>query len=172
MATQFLVLQHLRNVANCVLCTYLILLVVHALVIACNISFLSFEALSQQRAPQNEWIAKIRNDSAKYFMYFSSRLCIFLANRSMIDSLKVPIKGNYGGFNFAESDDVVESVIQLELICFWKLNYTISTWHTSLWTPVCCVIYRFLELLIILSFFMLENKSAKKIPQALYTPKH
>lgn len=52
MATQFLVLQHLRNVANCVLCTYLILLVVHALVIACNISFLSFEALSQQRAPK------------------------------------------------------------------------------------------------------------------------
>lgn len=54
MATQFLVLQHLRNVANCVLCTYLILLVVHALVIACNISSLSFEALSQQCAPKNE----------------------------------------------------------------------------------------------------------------------
>lgn len=33
----------------------------------------------------------------------------------MIDSLEVPISGNYGGFNFAESDDVV---IQLELICF------------------------------------------------------
>jgi len=55
MATQCRVLQLLRNLVNCVLCTYLILLDVHALVIACNISCcLSSASLSQPKV--REWL--------------------------------------------------------------------------------------------------------------------
>jgi hypothetical protein len=77
MATQCRVLERLRNAANCVLCTCLILFDVHVLVIACNISWLSFASLSQQRASQNERTAKFTNDILMLGL-IHIRLCEFI----------------------------------------------------------------------------------------------